>query len=500
MMKKIIKSVGIFSLLMIIASATTLNAQIPQTPLEACSYKNVTSHEALLSYVYELANKSSHLEIENIGTSVQSRIIPMLHVLQKGSKPKAKVLLFCQQHGNEPSGKEAALLLLKKLADVKGAELYPNLDLYIIPSVNPDGNEAQKRYNANGVDLNRNHLLLSEPEVIALHKVYEKLQPEITLDVHEYSAYRKEFREAGYFRTADEQFGAPTNLNISKNIIEFSLHRLFPYLETELNKRGVIFSNYYKMNTPDDTVRASTTSIDDGRQSFAILNTFSFILEGKNGRKNNDELERRSSRQLAAIEAFLSFSNRNSKAIADLVHHEKQALTSSKAPAAMQMDYVTEGPKIALLMRTIEGKDTTVALNYSPEVKIFQTVERPKAYVIPAAREDVIALLAKHGIQFTTLTAPKEVNVQIYTVQDITGKWMENKPTKYVTTSVRNERITLQHGDYIVSLNNVHSTMLAIALEPASMWGLVQYDEFPSLVKKGTDYPIYRILNKKEMH
>ncbi len=78
-----------------------------------------------------------------------------------------------------------------------------------------------------------------------------------------------------------EQFGAPTNLNISNKIIDFGIDSLFPYLDKKLNDEGISFSNYYKMNYPNDTVRSSTTAINDGRQSFAILNNFSFILEGR---------------------------------------------------------------------------------------------------------------------------------------------------------------------------------------------------------------------------
>jgi len=410
------------------------------------------------------------------------------------------VLVFCQQHGNEPSGKEAVLQILNKVASGTDSALISNLDLFIIPLVNPDGNETGKRANASGVDLNRDHLLLSQPETRALHRVFERLNPEVTLDVHEYSAYRKEFRAAGYVRTADEQFGAPTNLNVSSIIREFALQQLFPYLNSELKNKGIQFSNYYKMDGPADTIRTSTTSIDDGRQSFAILNTFSFILEGKNGREMNDELERRTKGQAAAIEAFLSFINERSEKIRQMVRAEQLKLCTSNDSVVVQMDYRYYGSKINLPMRDLKSNiDTLVSMLFSPAVEPLKSVRPPAAYLIPKSRRDIIDLLDRHSIVYTTMAQAAKIRGEIYTVQNIEQVWLENKINTRVTTNSRFSDVVLETGDVLVSLDQRAAHMLVIALEPTSMWGIVQYDEFPHLCERGKDYPIIRILDPLRM-
>ncbi len=198
-MRIILRKLFSFLLFMIFLIPIESCAQILDTPLEKCNFTKVTSHQELLDYLKELANTSDLISIDTIGRSVQGREIPVVHFSENDSN-KIRVLVFCQQHGNEPSGKEAALLLIKELAYNTEHNLYNNLDLYVIPSVNLDGNEAAKRRNANGEDLNRNHLILTEPEVIALHKFFNQLIPEVTLDVHEYSAFRKSFLKVGYVR------------------------------------------------------------------------------------------------------------------------------------------------------------------------------------------------------------------------------------------------------------------------------------------------------------
>ena len=386
------------------------------------------------------------------------------------------------------------MMLLQKICSGKEDKIISNIDLYVIPMVNPDGNEAAKRMNGNGEDLNRNHLILTQPEVIAVHNAYKIIDPDVTLDIHEYSCFRKEFRTVGYVRTDDEEFGAPTNPNISSHMRDYALNQLFPFLKSELAKKGISFSNYYKMNSPDDTVRASTLAIDDGRQSLAILGSFSFILEGRDGRNMNDDLKRRVSRQLFGVEKFIEFMNRNSAAIKTLVADEKKYMKESTNPVAIQMDYVADGTDIGMPMQMLDsGVDTIMQLPYAPAVKILESVSRPQAYIIPKAEEDVLKLLDRHNISYITTKQAHTYQVEIYSVNDIKRQWMENKLFSLPILSVKKESVTTQPGDIIVPLNQRAGTMLVIALEPASMWGICQFSEYSFLCKKGSDYPIYRV-------
>jgi len=92
------------------------------------------------------------------------------------------------------------------------------LDLILVPRVNPDGAEMGTRRNANKMDLNRNHVILSEPESSALHQLFLEWKPEVTLDIHEYNAVSKTWISHGMMKDAEEMLGAVSNLNISEKI------------------------------------------------------------------------------------------------------------------------------------------------------------------------------------------------------------------------------------------------------------------------------------------
>jgi len=79
------------------------------------------------------------------------------------------------------------LVLAAALSSGELASLLDRLSIVIVPRANPDGAAADRRVLASGVDLNRDHLLLSQPETRALHQVMQLLPPDVVIDHHEFS-------------------------------------------------------------------------------------------------------------------------------------------------------------------------------------------------------------------------------------------------------------------------------------------------------------------------
>lgn len=131
-------------------------------------------------------------QVRTIGWSVEGRPIECT-ILGDG----ADITLFLGTiHGNEDSGRS----LLRRLAD--HLDRYPALlagrQVMLVPVVNPDGLLRHTRYNARGVDLNRNFPAdnwsgnirsgerpLSEPETRAMHELLEHYQPDRVVAIHE---------------------------------------------------------------------------------------------------------------------------------------------------------------------------------------------------------------------------------------------------------------------------------------------------------------------------
>ena len=133
------------------------------------------------------------------GRTAQGRAVYLVHVstVAPGAAPAWKVLFYAQQHGDEISGKDALLFLIRDIAQ-KPSLLPPDVDLWIFPMMNPDGAEAGTRRNAAGADLNRDHMVLEQPETQALYRVVRRVRPDVAVDSHEFGRDPKSWRAKGW--------------------------------------------------------------------------------------------------------------------------------------------------------------------------------------------------------------------------------------------------------------------------------------------------------------
>jgi hypothetical protein len=129
-----------------------------------------------------------------VGTSVQGRPI---YAYRKGNPQAAnRVLVIGQIHGNEDAGVTTAWRMINYTPVSLAA------DVWVIPTMNPDGRAHGTRTNAHRVDLNRNFpqnwkrdgaggccysgpTAASEPETKALMAFLDRYQPQEVVTIHQ---------------------------------------------------------------------------------------------------------------------------------------------------------------------------------------------------------------------------------------------------------------------------------------------------------------------------
>jgi hypothetical protein len=477
--------------------------------------KKLTGYGDMMALLKNLDASSSKVSLVIIGRTVQNREIPALFFSngkfagQRQNKPL--VLIFCQQHGNEPSGKEAALLLAANLLG-RDKKILDGIDLILVPTLNPDGSELHQRRNANNRDLNRNHVLLSEPETLALHRLFQQWFPEITLDVHEYGAVSKWWVEQGVIRNADEMLGSLSNLNTDAGIRAFSQDVFYPSMRGKVAQDGYILFPY-TVGAPveNDRLRFSTNDIDDGRQSLGIYGTLSFILEGKGYDDMANMLERRSAAKLSALTAFLRTAAAKNAEILAMVRSARAALLKEVAPgerAYVRMDYFPDPsrPSIAFPVFDLVKWQAEVRewKRFEPLVKIKKSVRLPQAYIIPAAETALIELLQRHQMRLWKLTAPAAVILEKYQVLHAASRVEEDRPMPEFDLEKKSEKTDLAAGDVVIFLNQPARLLIPLLLEPESSWGILTDtggppSQFSAYAKEGGIYPVMRLMEKAEL-
>jgi len=143
---------------------------------------------------------SDILVLDTLGYSTDGRMILGARVTDnphlEENEPEFRII-GCH-HGNEFMSVEIPLLVLEHLTDNYGSvpqvtHLVNDLETWIIPMMNPDGRTYGTRYNANGVDLNRDYGyiwndyspgIFSQPETKAIREHGMKNNFSVSLSFH----------------------------------------------------------------------------------------------------------------------------------------------------------------------------------------------------------------------------------------------------------------------------------------------------------------------------
>lgn len=133
----------------------------------------VMNQKALLDYpsFTELTQKLKAAEARNpkilrlmsIGKSVKGKDLWVMKISDnvESDETEPEFKYISSMHGDEITGREMTIRLIEEIAQKYGkdqeiTDLVNNTEIYIMPSMNPDGSELGRRGNANWADLNRN--------------------------------------------------------------------------------------------------------------------------------------------------------------------------------------------------------------------------------------------------------------------------------------------------------------------------------------------------------
>lgn len=123
--------------------------------------------------------------VETVGQSALGRDIRLLSI----GRGATSILLWSQMHGDEPTATPALLDLADFLARHKAqpdvARILDRFTLRMIPMLNPDGAALYERRNAQGIDINRDALMLATPEGRLLKSMRDRFSPVLGFNLHD---------------------------------------------------------------------------------------------------------------------------------------------------------------------------------------------------------------------------------------------------------------------------------------------------------------------------
>ena len=148
----------------------------------------LVTHREVESRLRAVRDASPDLfSLEEIGRSTEGRAIYDLSF----GRGAFTVLLWSQMHGDEPSATSALFDLFEYVrrhrTDPAVVRMLGALTIHAVPMLNPDGAERFQRRNAQGLDINRDALLLQSPEGRALKALRDRLRSDVGFNLHNQS-------------------------------------------------------------------------------------------------------------------------------------------------------------------------------------------------------------------------------------------------------------------------------------------------------------------------
>ncbi|MCD6360017.1 MAG: DUF2817 domain-containing protein [Armatimonadetes bacterium] len=241
---------------------------VAHVPREPQSYADV------MAALQEL-NLTERVECVSLGRSHLGRTVAMAVLSDADADPRAlkKLMIIARQHGNEPSGTEATMALLRYMAGAEGSReraLLRRVALLVIPMANPDGAARMRRCNGRDVDLNRDWAALSQPETRAIEAAFLEWRPDVVMDLHELPAWSS---KSAYQENFVETVGSSATLPA---MLCDTTGRVSAQISVWMRRYGIPLNVYY--DTPGDDLRLC-------HRHFGLYHQVpSYLFESKTGR------------------------------------------------------------------------------------------------------------------------------------------------------------------------------------------------------------------------
>jgi predicted Holliday junction resolvase-like endonuclease len=437
-------------------------------------------------------------------------------------------------------GKESAQMLLRDLAAGRHDDWLRSMVFLIAPIYNADGNERfalnnrgpqygpiggqGQRPNAQGLDLNRDHMKLDSPEARAVAKLMNDYNPHVSLDLHTTNGTRH-----AYHLT----YSPPLHPGTDPGIVDLLRKQWFPSVTKAVrDKYGWEYSYYGNVGggrggtgrrggAPQATQGAPAEAAQapaarrwetfDHRPRFnnnyiGLRNRFALLSEAFAYLNFQDRI-------LATnrfIEESLTFAGAN----ADRIRRATEAadrvrLVGEQLPLRAELQ--NTGTVEVLMGEVSEEKHPVDGhmMNLRKDVKTPETMldyttfkglepERvPSAYFVPASLAQALDRLKAHGVVMTPLKSAAKVAVEEFRIDSsvAAATAFQNHNERTLTGAWVQAERELPAGTMKVELTQPLGRLAFYLIEPRADDGLVDWNLLDEALKDAKVYPIVRTRN-----
>jgi hypothetical protein len=525
-------------------------AQAPdlRTRAETSNYEETSSYDDVMRIVKAIASDSPLANYQSYGRTEEGREMPLLILSEPAvevpdaARKLGRPIVFIQGniHAGEVEGKEAALILARRLTQGDLRPMLKQLVILMAPIYNADGNEKMSvqnrtaqngpiggvgtRENSKGLDLNRDHMKLDSAEARAFVGLLNRWDPHVGIDLHttngSYHAYHLTY--------------APTlNPNADARLIALARERILPTVQQAVLKKHD-YRTYYYGNFAAESGKPVGPRIDPANPGDTTWRTFDH-----RPRFNNNYLGLRN--RLAILSeaySYVDFRNRvrvtevfveealnaivaNAGRITTLtaqLDNEARGYATGKNPAfGVDFRFAPLPAPVEILLGDVEkkpnprsGREMLAMTDMAAPVKMrdyglfeaTRSAQMPRGWLIPRPHVDssaysaAIERLRLHGLQVQRVVADAEIAVERFIIENYTRapKPFQGRNEARLTGRHEPAKLSAQEGALFIPANQPLARLAFYLLEPESDDGLVTWNLIETDLAPGATYPVYRVL------
>ncbi|MBN8756396.1 MULTISPECIES: M14 family metallopeptidase [Variovorax] len=442
------------------------------------------SHAEVLAFIDDLARQSPNVRVERLGNSQQGRELPLVLLADQGrfDPMRPTVMVIGQQHGNEPAGGEAVLVLAQQFATGAGAALLQKINLVLVPRGNPDGAEHFTRVTANGIDVNRDHLLLRTPEARTLAAITLRYRPQVVLDLHEFTVGGRWIDKFGAVMKYDALLQPATVGNLDPGIAASAQRDYVDAIQAAFAQEGLRGFKYHTTSggkSSDRTVSMGGVQPDTGRNVSGLRQSVSLLLEVRGVGLGRAHFARRVHTQVLAATTVIETAARQGQALMQLTAQAAQRARAEACHGDLVVEawQTTTRQRLDFLdARSGEDKSVDVEWRAADPLKIANARPRPCGYLLAASESVAVQRLQMLGVRVERIDGVAPWQVERYEIlsqsdgqrQDARGAIEDGEPIRSFRVRPRAGRAVVQAGSFYVSLAQPLSPLISAALEPDS--------------------------------
>lgn len=417
-------------------------------------------------------------------------------------------------HPGEPDGIDASMMLARDIVNGK-INLPPNVVLALIPVYNIGGslNRFQLtrisqngpaaygfRGNAQNLDLNRDFTKCDSKNARSFASIFHWLNPDLLIDTHVSDGADYQYT-ISLLSTQYEKLGLPLGVWL-RDEFEPGIYEKMKSHNWDLTPYVNVFGN--------DPSEGFTMFYDPPRFSSgyaALFNTPAYMPE-------THMLKPYKQRVSATYDLLHSMMQQASEKAMALIQKRKEAITATKNKKIFPLNWKVDSSKnTALNFKGYAASTKPSGLSGEPVLfydhkkpftketvyynyyKAFDTVTKPRAYIIPQGWWAVTDLLRLNHVKMERVKSDTEIVVTAYHIQSF-----HSMPRAYekhhvnfnVKTIVRTEKVHFLKGDYIIYTGQDADRFLVEMLEPTGADSYFAWNFFDAILQQKEYFSDYR--------